>query len=95
MIFVLAGGVILQWRYNHELRGELMALRNELARTREESAQLKQAGSNTTAEAQSSVDQRELLRLRNWGGNCDRVPPMCGNPPTQRLKSKKKLNIPS
>ena len=42
-----------------------MALRNELAQTREESAQLKQAGSNTTAEAQSSVDQRELLRLRN------------------------------
>src|SRR5688572_14704668 len=65
VILVLAGGVIFQWRYNHKLRGELMALRNELAQTREESAQFKQIGSNTAAEAQSNVDQRELLRLRN------------------------------
>src|SRR5687767_7185383 len=65
VILVLAGGAILQWRYNQRLRGELMALRNELAQAREESAELKQGRSNTTAESQSGVDHRELLRLRN------------------------------
>jgi len=65
VILVLAGGAILQWRYNQRLRGELIASRNELAQARQESAQLNQGRSNTTAEAQSSVDNRELLRLRN------------------------------
>src|SRR4051812_3840280 len=64
-ILVLAGGAILQWRHSHKLRGELMVLRNELAQAREESAQLQQGRSSTAAEAQSSVDRRELLRLRN------------------------------
>src|SRR2546427_8062846 len=65
VILVLAGGAILQWRYNQRLRGELIASRNELAQARQESAQLKQRASNGTAEAQSTVDNRELLRLRN------------------------------
>src|SRR5687768_10026313 len=65
LALVLVGGAILQWRSIHKLRGELMALRNELAQAREESAQLKQGRSNATAEAQSGVDHKELLRLRN------------------------------
>jgi len=64
VILVLAGGAILQWRHNQKLHGELMALRSELAQAREESAQLKEGRSTTTAEA-SGVDPRELLRLRN------------------------------
>ena len=63
-ILVLAGGGILQWRYTHKLRGELVALRNELAQAREESAQLKQGQTTTQVEARP-VDHGELLRLRN------------------------------